>query len=60
MTKRRLLHKDSPLEHWEAEAKRLGLESGEVLREQTLLADSILEEIFREESGQVHLVSCPS
>lgn len=57
---KRLLHKDSPLEDWQAEAERLGLESGEVLREQTLLADSILEEIFREEAAQVHFGVGPS
>ncbi len=38
----------SPLEWWEEEAKWLGL-SVEELREQTALADSIIDEILAEE-----------
>lgn len=44
----KLLHKDSPLEEWEARAKELGLD-GATLREQTLLADALIEEILKEE-----------
>jgi len=48
------LHKDSPMENWEKSAQELSLKlpepiSGEDLRKQTLLADELLEELFKEE-----------
>ena len=43
------LHKDSTDEEWEERARLLGVSSGLVLKEQTMLADSILEELFAEE-----------
>lgn len=46
------LHKDSTDEEWQAEAERLGVTSGAVLKEQTMLADSILEELFAEERAE--------
>jgi hypothetical protein len=36
-------------EEWEAEAKRLGVESGAVLKEQVRLADEIIAEVIAEE-----------
>lgn len=43
------LHKDSTDAEWEERAQLLGVSSGQVLKEQTMLADSILEELFAEE-----------
>lgn len=45
------LNDDSPPEHWEAEAEKLGVPV-EVLREQIRLADEVMEEIVREESSE--------
>jgi len=44
------LHKDSTDAEWEERAKELGVPSGAELKAQTLLADQVLEELFRDEA----------
>lgn len=46
------LHKDLPMSEWDADAKRLGVESGEILRAQTMLADEIIADIIAEEAAE--------
>lgn len=46
---RRPLHSGDPIELWDEHARVLGVVSGAVLREQTLLADQIIEELLAEE-----------
>lgn len=44
--------KPSTDEEWEAEARRLGVESGAVLKEQVRLSEEILAEIIEEEKNE--------
>lgn len=46
------------LEEWEEKARYLGVESGEVLRKQTELADAILLEILLEEKESGSCNTC--
>lgn len=54
---RRPLHKDSTDEEWQAEAERRGVSSGAAFKEQVMLADSTLEELFRDEEDDEGVAS---